>query len=117
MHSIIRQRIPHTGMDPAMAQCHNNQCSFDENILDYVPEMLIEQPNISVNNLSSFVAATEAWLQSSAVLHMGRSAIARSSWLIHCSNSNSNDITSIASIENMEVFDETTIAKSAMMLG
>jgi len=43
-----------------MAQPHNDQRSFDEDFLDFVPEELMEQPNNSFNRLSSFVAATEA---------------------------------------------------------
>jgi len=43
-----------------MAQPHNNQRIFDENILAYVLEELIEQPDNSFNCLSMFVTATEA---------------------------------------------------------
>jgi hypothetical protein len=42
IRSMIRQRIHSTGKDPAMAQPHNEQGSFDEDFLDYVPEELIE---------------------------------------------------------------------------
>ena len=55
--SMIHQRIHSTGMDPAIAQPHNDQGSFDENFLDYVPEELIEQPDNSFNCLSSFLVA------------------------------------------------------------
>jgi len=58
--SMIHRRIHSTGMDLAMAQPHNDQGSFDEDFLDYLPEELIEQPNNSCNRLSSCVAATEA---------------------------------------------------------
>jgi len=51
-----------------MAQPHNNQSSFDEDFLHYLPEDLIEQPDNSFNCLSSFVAATEASMWFSAVL-------------------------------------------------
>jgi hypothetical protein len=60
IRSMICQRIHLAGTDPAMAQLHHNQGSFDEDFLDYVPEPLIEQPDNSVDRLSSFVAATEA---------------------------------------------------------
>jgi hypothetical protein len=66
--SMIRQRIHSAGTDPAMAQPHNDQGSFDEGFLDYVPEELIEQPDKSFNRLRSFVAATEASMRFSAVL-------------------------------------------------
>jgi hypothetical protein len=49
-----------TGTDPAMAQPHNDQGSFDEDFFDYVQEELKEQPDNSFNRLTSFVAATEA---------------------------------------------------------
>ena len=60
IRSMIRRRIHSTGTHPAMAQPHNNQSSFDEDFLHYLPEDLIEQPDNSFNCLSSFVAATEA---------------------------------------------------------
>jgi len=119
IRSMIRWRIHSTGMDPAMAQPHNNQGSFDEDFLDYIPEELIEQPNNSCNPLSSFVAATEASMLYSAVLPMGGSAIASSSQPVPCSNSNSIDITSISNmtgIENMGSVDGSTIVEGAMSL-
>jgi len=107
-----------------MAQPHNDQGSFDKDFLDYIPEELIEQPDNSLNCLSSFVAATEASMRFSAVLPMGGSAIASSSQPIPCSdsnsNSNSNDLTSITnmtSIENMGLVDGSTIVEGAMSLG
>jgi len=98
-----------------MAQPHNDQGSFDEDFLDYVPEELIEQPDNSFNRLSSFVAATEASMRISAVLP----AIASSSQPIHCrdSNSNSNDITNMTSVENTGLVDGSTIVEGAMSLG
>jgi len=51
-------------------------------------------------------------MQFSAVLPIGASAIASSSQPVPCSNSNSNDITSItymASVENMGLVDGSTI--------
>jgi len=42
IRSMIHQRIHSTGTDPAMAQPHKDQGSFDEDFLDYVPEELIE---------------------------------------------------------------------------
>jgi hypothetical protein len=77
--SMICCRIHSSGMDPATAQSHNNQGSFTEDILEYVPEMLILQPYNSGNCLCSFVPATDASMQFSAVLSMGGSAIASSS--------------------------------------
>jgi len=60
--------------------------------------LLLMQPDNSFNRLSSFVAATEASMRFSAVLP----AIACSSQPVPCSdsNSNSNDITNMTSIEN-----------------
>jgi len=60
IRSMIRRRIHSTGTDPAMAQHHNNQCSCDEDCIDYVPDELKEQPVSSLNCLCSFVAPTEA---------------------------------------------------------
>jgi len=117
IRSMIRRRIHSTGTDPAMAQPRNNQGSFDEDSLDYVPEELIEQPDNSCNRLSSFVAATEASMQFSAVLP----AIASSSQPVHCSDSNSNsnsdDITNMTSVENTGLVDGSTIVEGAMSLG
>jgi len=115
IRSMICQRIHSTGTDPAMAQPHNDQGSFDENFLDYVPEELIEQPNNSYNRLSSFVAATEASMWFSAVLP----AIASSSQPVPCSDSNSNskDITNMTRVENTGLVDGSTIVEGAMSLG
>jgi len=120
--SVMHRRIHSTGTDPAMAQHPNDQGSFDEDMLDYVSEELIGQPDICLIPLSSFVAATEASMQFSAVLPIGRSAIARSSQLFPFSdsNSNSNDITSVAnmnSIENTGLLDGCTILEDAMSPG
>jgi len=111
--------IHSTGTDPAMAQLHNNQGSFDQNLLDYVTEELIEQPDNSLNHLSSFVAATAAGMEFSAVLPMGASAIASSSQPVPCSNSNSNsnDITNMANVENTGSVDGGTILEGGMLLG
>jgi len=119
IRSMIRQRIHSTGTDPAMAQPHNDQGSFDEDLLDYVPEKLIELPNHSFNRLSRFVVATEASMRFSAVLPMGGSAIASSSQPVPCRdrNSNSNDITNMTSIENTGLVDGSTIVEGAMSLG
>jgi len=115
IRSMIRRRIHSTGTDPAMAQPHNHQGSFDEDFLDYVPEDLIELPDNSFNRLSSFVAATEASMRFSAVLP----AIASSSQPVPCSNSNSNsnDITNMTSVENTGLVDGSTIVEGAMSLG
>jgi hypothetical protein len=115
IRSMIRRRIHSTGTDPAMAQPHNNQGSFAENFLDYIPEELIELPDNSFNGLSRFVAATEASMQFSAVLP----AIASSSQPVPCSNSNSNsnDSTNMTSVENTGLVDGSTIVEGAMSLG
>jgi len=115
IRSMIRRRIDSTGTDPAMAQPHNDQGSFDEDFLDYVPEELIEQPDNSFNRLSSFVAATEASMRFSAVLP----ATASSSQPIPCSdsNSNSNNITNMTRVENTGLVDGSTIVEGAMSLG
>jgi hypothetical protein len=99
-----------------MAQPHNDQGSFDEDFLDYVPEELIEQPDNSFNRLSSCVAVTEASMRFSAVLP----AIASSSQPVPCSdsNSNNNDITTnMTSFENPELVDKSTIVAGATLLG
>jgi len=110
--SMICRRIHSTGTDSAMAQPHNDQGSFDEDFIDYVPEELIEQPNNSFNPLSSFV---EASILFSAVLP----AIASSSQPVPCSNSNSNsnDITNMTSVENTGLVDGSKIVEGAMSLG
>jgi len=115
IHCMIRRRIHSTGTDPAIAQPHNEQGSFDEDFLDYILGELIEQPDNAFNHLSSFVAATEASMRFSAVLP----AIASSSQPVPCSNSNSNsnDITNMTSIENMGSVDGSTIVEGAMSLG
>ena len=110
---MSRWWINSTGTDPAIAQPHNDQGSFDENFIDYVPEELKEQPFNSVNHLSSFVAATEASMPFSAVLPMGGSAIASSSQPVPSSDSNSKDITSV---ENTGLVEESTIVEGAMPL-
>jgi len=112
---MIHRRIHASGTDPAMAQPHNDQASIGEDFLDYVPEELIEQPDNSFNHLSSFVAATDASMRFLAVLP----AIASSSQPVHCSNSNSNsnDITNMTSIENTGLVDGSTIVEGAMSLG
>jgi len=117
--SMIHQTIHSTGTDPVMAQPHNDQGSFDEDILDYVPEELIEQPNNSFYHCSSFVAATEASMRFSAVLPMGWSAIPSSSQPVTCSdiNSNTKEITNMTSVGNTELVDGRTVVVGAMSLG
>jgi len=112
---MIHQRIHLSGTNPAMAQPHNDQGSFDEDFFNYVPEELIEQPDNSFNRLSSFVAATEARMRFSAVL----TAITNSSQPVPCSNSNSNsnNITNMTSVENTGLVDESMIVEGAMFLG
>jgi len=100
-----------------MAQPHNNQGSFDQDLFDYLPVELIEQPDNSFNRLISFVAATDTSMRVSAVLP----AIARSSQPIPCSNSNSNsnsnDITNLTSFENIGLVNGSTIVEGVMSLG
>jgi len=122
IRTMIRWRIHSTGTDPAMAQPHNIQGSFDEDFLHFVPEELIEQPSSSSNPLSSIVAATEASMRFSAVLPISGSVIASGSQGVPCSNSNSNsnDITSITnmtSVENMELVNGSMIIDGVMSLG
>jgi len=78
----------------------------------------MEQTEDSFNCLCSFVAATEASMQFSAVLPMGGSAIPSSSQPVPCSNSNSNsnEITNITSIENRGLLDGSMIVEGAMSL-
>jgi len=117
--SMICRRIYSTGTDPVIAQPHKDQGSFDEDFLDYVLEELIQQPDNSCNCLSSFLAASEASMWFSAVLPMGGSAIASSSQPVPCSdsNSNSNDITNMTSVENTGLVDGCMIVEGAMSLG
>jgi len=115
IRSMIRRRIHSTGTDPAMAQPHNDQGSFDEDFLVYVPEELLQQPRNAFNRLSSFVAATEASMRFSAVLP----AIASSSQPVPCSNSNSNsnDITNMTSVVNTGLVAGSMIVEGVMSLG
>jgi hypothetical protein len=118
IHSMICQRIYSTGMDPAMAQPHNDHDSFEQIINAYIVEELIEQPDNSFNCLSSFVADTETCMRFSAVLTVGGSAIASSSQPVSCcsSNTNSNDINSITdmtSVGNTGLLDGSIIVEGA----
>jgi hypothetical protein len=115
IQGMICRRIHSTGRDPAMAQPHNDQGTFEEDFQIHVPEELIEQPGNCFNRLSSFVAATEASMRFSA----GLPAIASSSQPVPCSDSNSkrNNITNMTSVENMGLVDGSTIVESAMSLG
>jgi hypothetical protein len=116
IRSMICRRIHSTGTDPAMAQPHNDQSSFDGDFPDYVPEELIEQPDNSFNHLGSFVTATEASMRLSAVLPMGGSAIASSSQPVPStnSNSNSNNITNQTSVENTGLVGGSMIVEGAI---
>jgi len=42
IRSMIHPRIHSSGIDPPMAQPHNDEGSFDDDFLDYVPEEPIE---------------------------------------------------------------------------
>ena len=112
--SMICRRIHSTGTDRALALPHNNQGSFDEDFLGYVTEELVEQPDNSFNRLSSFVTATEACMRFSSALP----AIASSSQTVHCSdsNSNSNDITNMTSVEDMGLVNGSTMVEGAMFV-
>jgi len=112
--SIIRRRIHRTVTDPWIAQPQNNWGSYDQDFLNHILEELIEHPDNYFNRLSSFIPATEASVRYSAVLPMGVSAIASSSQPVPCSNSNSNDITNMTSVENTESVDGSTIVEGAM---
>jgi len=114
---IILWSIRSTGTDRAMAQPHNDQGGFDEGCLDSDPAELKEQPDISFNHLSSLVAALDACMRFSAVLPMGRFAIASSGQAVPGSNSNGNDITNIASDESPGFVDGGTIVEGVMSLG
>jgi len=117
VRSMIRRRIHSTGTGPAMLQPQNDQDSVHEDFLDSMPEELIEQPNNSLKHLSCCVAATEAWMRFSAVLPIGGSTIAHSSHPVPCSNSNSNDITNITSIENTGYANGSMNVEGALLLG
>jgi hypothetical protein len=108
-----------TGMNPAIAQPHNDQGSFNVEFVDYIPEVLIEQPDNSFKHLSSFVAATKDSMRFSAILSMGGSAIASSSQSVPCCDSNNhcNNITKITSVENMGLVNASTIVQGAMSRG
>jgi hypothetical protein len=102
-----------------MSQPQNDQGSNTEDIIDYVTEDLIEQPNNSLNHLSTLVAATEGIMELLAVLSIYRSAIASSSKPVPQSdgNSNSNGITNMARVENTGFVNGITIRQGAMSLG
>jgi len=122
IRSMICRRIHPTGTLPALAQPHVDQSTFDEDLLEYIPEGLIEQPDNFFNPLSHFVPATEVIMQFSAVLPMGGFAITSSSQPVSCSNSNSNSnnitsITNMTSIDSMGLVDGSTIVEGAMCLG
>jgi len=88
-------------------------------LVTVAPKVFPTQPNNSFNHLSSFVAAIEPSMGFSCVLPMGGSAIASSSQAVPCSNSNStsNDITKITSIEITGLVGGSTIVEGAMFLG
>jgi hypothetical protein len=94
-----------------MAQPHNDQASFDEDFLDYIPDELIEQPDDSFNRLSNFVAATEASLRSSTALPregltIGGSAVASSSRTVAgSSNSIADTSSSICGVAEVQVIN------------
>jgi len=114
--------IHSTGTDPVMAQPHYDQGNCDEDYLHYILEELLEQPDNSFNHLSGDVAATEASMRCSAVVPMGRWAIASSSRPIPCSDSHSNSngityITNITSVEYTRLVDGSTTVEGVLSLG
>jgi len=115
--SMIRRTIHSSGPDPAMAHLHDDQATFNKDFLHSVTEELIEQPNDSLNHLSSCVATTEASVQFSAVVPMGGSAITTSSQLVPCSDTNSNNIPNIICIENTGLDNGSNIVNGSMSLG
>jgi hypothetical protein len=119
MRKMISRRIHSTRTDPAMAQPYNAQHRFDEDILDYVPEVLIAQPNNFLDPLCSFVSATRASRWFPAVLPMGGSAAPSTSQPVPCSNSNSNsnDIINMTTIGNTGLVNWCMIVVGAMSLG
>ena len=119
IRSMICCSMQCTGTDPAMAQCHNNQGSCDEDFIQYVPEELIEQSDNSFNHITNCVAATEHSMRLTAVLQIGWLAIASCSEADPCSDSNSNrnDVTNITSIGNTGLVDGSTSVEGAMLLG
>jgi len=80
------------------------------------PEELTVEPDNSSNSLSSFVAPTEAGMRFPAIQTMGRYAVTSSSEHVPCgnTNSNSNDITNITSIENTRLVAGSIIVDGAM---
>jgi hypothetical protein len=116
--TMIRQRIHSTDMDQAMSQHNHDQGSVDEDILEFILEALIEQPDNCFNWLSSFAATADASMQFSAVLPMGRSTITRSSQPIpyYKSNSNCNDITNITRVDNTVLLDGVMCVEGAMFV-
>ena len=59
IRSIIRRRMHSTGTDPELAQPHNDRGSLDEDLVDYIMEEIMDQPDNSSNRLRSVVSATE----------------------------------------------------------
>jgi hypothetical protein len=56
---VILQRINPAGTHLAKIQPHNNLGGSEVDFLDYVLEVLLGQPDTSINHLSSFIAATK----------------------------------------------------------
>jgi len=109
-------------MDPAESQPHYNQGSCDEDLVHYILEKLIEQPNHSYYCLCSFVTSTDARVCFSAVLSRVESAMSNGSQHVLCSNSNSNSneiptITKFTSIQNMGFFYGCMIVERVRLLG
>ena len=117
--SMIGRSIHSTGHDPATTQPHNDEGTFGEDFLDYLLEELMKHPDNSSDCLSSLVAATDASMRFSAGMPIGGSAIASSSQPIPCSdsNSNSNVISKITSIENTGLVDGSMIVEGVILPG
>jgi hypothetical protein len=73
-----------------MWQPHSDLGSIVDHLLDYIPQVLTEEPNNTFTHLCSFLPATEASVQFSAVLPMGGFANASSSHPIASCNNYSN---------------------------
>jgi len=105
-----------------MAKPQNDQSSFNEHLVDYLLEEVIQQPDSSFNCLISSLAAAEASIPFSAVVPIRGSANTSSSQPVPCCDSNSNrndvtDITNITTIENMGLVDGCTIVVAAILIG
>jgi len=84
--TVIHWRIDSTAIDPATEQPLNNLGSMENHFHDSIAEELAAQHKNTFTRLSNFVPVTQASVQFSAVLLMGRSANASSSHPVGSSN-------------------------------